>query len=73
MHDEIEKILIRKDNWIPSRPWYADIYFKNGRVWLSWLSGFKTKKSVIEYADDIAGHLKIVNEKNKIIAGCFKK
>jgi hypothetical protein len=44
------KVVIRKDNWISSRPWHADIIFPDGQVWRGWQSFFRTKKSLIRNA-----------------------
>jgi hypothetical protein len=48
MDSGIDRIEIYKDGWIVSRPWNADIFFKDGVVWKSWQCGCKTKKGLIE-------------------------
>lgn len=40
------KIIIRKDGFTPSRPWYADVEFSDGEKWVSYMSGFKTLKAM---------------------------
>lgn len=40
------KVIIRKDNWTPSKPWTADLEL-DGNPFLSWISNFKTRKALV--------------------------
>lgn len=44
------KIIVRKDEFIPSRPWHADAVFPDGMVWKGWQSFFRSKKALIQNA-----------------------
>jgi acetoin utilization deacetylase AcuC-like enzyme len=39
--------IIRKDEWIASKPWHADLVFPDGTKWKGWQSFFKTKKNLL--------------------------
>jgi len=41
------KVTIRKDEWIPSKPWFADVTFPDGGKWRNWQQFFKSRKSLI--------------------------
>jgi hypothetical protein len=45
--DTVDFIQIRKDTGIPSRPWCADIHFKDGKVWMSWQANFRRKGDMV--------------------------
>lgn len=55
------KVIIRKDDWVASKPWHADLEFTDGTVWKNWQSFFRTKKSLIENALAAAPNATIVN------------
>ena len=57
---DVIRVVIRKNDWIPSKPWFADLVFPDGTVWKDWQSFFKTKKRLIENARAAAPHAKIV-------------
>ena len=42
------KVRIRRDDWIASKPWFADVEFPDGTVWRGWQEFFRTKKALIE-------------------------
>lgn len=44
------KVIIRKDEWLPSRPWHADVVFADGQVWKGWQSFFHSKRALIQNA-----------------------
>ena len=44
------KVVIRRDDFIASRPWHADVVWANGTVWKGWQSFFRSKKSLIQNA-----------------------
>ena len=44
----VQKIQIRKDTFFHSRPWAADVHWKDGKVWVSWQSRFRTQKALLE-------------------------
>jgi len=44
------RVVVRKDNFIPSRPWHADVHFSDGQVWKGWQSFFRTRKRLVENA-----------------------
>lgn len=48
--DQTVKVVIRRDDFVKSRPWHADIYFSDGKKWIGWQSFFRSKKSLIENA-----------------------
>ena len=41
------KAVVRRDEWVPSRPWFADLHFPDGHVWKGWQQFFRTKKSLM--------------------------
>lgn len=53
-------IVIRKDNWVASKPWHADLIFPDGKVWKGWQSFFRTKKALIDNARAVAPNAAIV-------------
>ena len=42
------KIVIRKDGFTPTYPWYADLHWSDQTVWKSWQGGFRTKKRMLD-------------------------
>lgn len=54
------KVVIRKDDWIPSRPWHADLVFPDGQVWKGWQQFFRTKRDLIANAKAVAPNAEIV-------------
>ena len=57
----VEKIVIRKDGfYTPSKPWVADVYFKDGNIWVAWSSNYRTKKSLIEHVRAVDANIPIV-------------
>ena len=42
---------VYKDNFTPSRPWQADIYWNHGEVWKSWCYGYRSKKRLLQHVD----------------------
>ena len=44
------KVVIYKDNFIPSRPWFADVVFPDGQKWKGWQSFFRSKKNLLQNA-----------------------
>lgn len=59
-----EKIVIRKDDFIKSKPWHADVHMSDGKVMKSWAYHFKTKKSLLKYIAEFppTKNLKIEDE-----------
>jgi hypothetical protein len=55
------KVVIRKDEWVASRPWFADRVFADGTVWKDWQSFFRSKKRLIENARAAAPRAEIVD------------
>ena len=53
---QLEKIVIRQDNFLPSVSWYADVYWHTGQVWKSW-SATRTKKELLEHIHDVVPNL----------------
>ena len=53
---QLEKIVIRQDNFLPSVSWYADVYWNTGQVWKSW-SATKTKKELLAHIHDVVPNL----------------
>jgi hypothetical protein len=45
------KVVIRKDDFRPSRPWCADIIFPAGPKWVSWCHGFRTLRGLNAHID----------------------
>tara|TARA_R100001086_G_scaffold193873_3_gene110861 strand:- start:272 stop:469 length:198 start_codon:yes stop_codon:yes gene_type:complete len=45
---QLEKIVIRHDNFLPNVSWHADVYWNTGQVWKSW-SATRTKKELLEH------------------------
>lgn len=43
------KVVIRKDEWIASKPWFADVHFPDGDVWRGWAEFMPTRKSVLAH------------------------
>jgi hypothetical protein len=45
----VDRAVIRKDpfNGV-AKQWQADLYFNDGKVWYSWCSGYRSKKSLID-------------------------
>mgnify|MGYP003544192783 CR=1 FL=1 len=41
-------IIVRKDNWIPAKPWFADVVFPDGHKWRGWQEFYSTKKSLLQ-------------------------
>ena len=58
----IDKVVIRKDGFRPSKPWSADLYFKDDDIWVSWCYGYKTKKSLLSYIDSIESNIMVIDE-----------
>jgi len=54
------KFEIKKDGFIPSKPWSADVVFNDGKIWKSWSYGFKTKKSLVEHCQYVRPNIEIV-------------
>tara|TARA_Y100000034_G_scaffold47284_1_gene58179 strand:+ start:468 stop:755 length:288 start_codon:yes stop_codon:yes gene_type:complete len=52
----VDRVVIRKDpfNGV-AKQWQADLYFKDGNVWFSWCSGYRSKKSLINYINSVRG------------------
>ena len=44
------KVVIRRDDFIPSKPWHADVVWDDGTVWKGWQSFFRTKKALVQSA-----------------------
>ena len=44
------KVIIRRDKWVSSHPWHADVEFPDGQVWRGWQSFFRSKKALIRNA-----------------------
>ena len=42
----VTHVEIYKDGWVPSRPWCADLHFRDGNVWKGYVAFFKTRRSV---------------------------
>lgn len=45
------KIRLRKDGWIPTKPWFADLILANGNILRNWRCNYKTKKALLESFD----------------------
>ncbi|MGI9489136.1 MAG: hypothetical protein ACR2RF_25275 [Geminicoccaceae bacterium] len=52
-HD-VNHIAVRKDGFIPSKPWCADVIWKDGDVWTSWSYGYRTRKALLAHIEAIA-------------------
>lgn len=48
------RFIIRKDEWIPSRPWFADIVFPDGSTWKGYAEFYRTKKSLVAHIQVVA-------------------
>ena len=46
-------VTIRKDEWIVSRPWTADLTM-DGNTFKSWISGYKTRKALVAEVEAVA-------------------
>jgi hypothetical protein len=44
------KVVVRKDEWVASHPWHADVHFPDGQVWRGWQSFFRTRKGLVKNA-----------------------
>ena len=56
------KFVVRKDNWMPSRPWCADAVIEPGsHIMANWAVGFKTRRSLIEYIKGYNSSANITN------------
>ena len=44
------RVVIRRDNFMQSRPWHADVHFPDGQVWRGWQSFFRSKKALTQNA-----------------------
>jgi hypothetical protein len=44
------KVVIRRDDFIPSRPWHADVVFPDGQIWRGWQSFFRSKRALVRNA-----------------------
>ena len=44
------RVVVRKDEWDPRNPWFADVVWPDGQVWKSWQSFFRTRKALVENA-----------------------
>ena len=53
----VDRIEVRKDTFFPSRPWTADVYFKDGHVWKSWCWNYRTKKSLLRHIEAVDSDL----------------
>ena len=45
---------IRKDDFMPSRPWVADLIV-DGETLTSWAHGFKSRKALIAHINAVGG------------------
>lgn len=52
--DATARFIIRKDEWIPSRPWFADVVWPDGHKWHGWVEFFRTRKAVIAHIKSVA-------------------
>jgi len=51
---QVDHIKVEKDTgFSASRPWKADIVWKDGKVWTSWCYGFKTKKALMRHIEAV--------------------
>lgn len=41
------KVVIRKDDFIESKPWHADVHFDDGHVWKGWQQFFRTRNELV--------------------------
>lgn len=44
------KVVIRRDEFVSTRPWHADVVFPDGQVWRGWQSFFRSKKVLVQNA-----------------------
>lgn len=49
-----QKIVIRGDGFLTSRPWCADVYWPDGTLWKSWSYGFKSLKALNDHLDELS-------------------
>ena len=54
---------VRKDNWIPSRPWCADVTDGDTVDIKNWAYEFKTRKSLVAHILAVAPEARIVAAK----------
>lgn len=50
----VEKVVIRKDSFIPSRPWCADVIWNDGLVWRNWAYQYRTRKALVAHVEAVA-------------------
>lgn len=55
-------VTIRKSDWIPSRPWTADLEM-DGHVFRSWIANYKTRKALLAEVMAVAPKAEIRYEK----------
>lgn len=53
------KVVIRKDEWVPSKPWFADIHFPDGHVWRGWAEFMPSRKSVLDHINSVCPNAKV--------------
>lgn len=41
------KVIVYRDDFVPARPWHADVVFPDGQKWRGWQQFFRSKKSLI--------------------------
>lgn len=44
------KVIVYRDDFVPSRPWHADVVFPGGQKWRGWQQFFRSKKALIRNA-----------------------
>ncbi len=44
------RVVVRRDDWVASKPWHADVVWPDGHVWKGWCQFFRTKKSIVSHA-----------------------
>lgn len=57
----VEAVVIRKDpfNGV-GKQWQADVYFKDGNMWISWCQNYRTKKGLIDYIEALGHDLNVI-------------
>lgn len=54
--------VIRKDEWIASRPWHADLVFPDGTVWRGWQEFYRSKKRLIRDIQAVSSKITIIDK-----------
>lgn len=58
--DVAARFIIRKDEWVPSRPWFCDVEMSDGHIWKGWVEFSRTRKAVIAHIKSVRPDAEIV-------------